>query len=363
MSENPQKLLIIAGGGTGGHVLAGVALAHVWKAKYGPVVFVGARGGMEEKLVPREGFELRLLKTGSLRGVSLLKKIKTYLQLPVAILYSIYLLFRLRPTAVIGVGGYASGPFVLVARICSWLGSIQTAVLEQNVVPGITNRFLGRWVHQVFAAFPGTDKSFPPGKVLITGNPIRSQLVRMPSAIRDPFTLFIFGGSQGALGINSLILGVLPQLSDLLGKIRFIHQTGERDYDRVVRGHADAKSDARVEKFVYDMAGAYSVASLVICRSGSSTLAELAAVGRAAILIPFPLASDNHQEANARLFSDAGAASLMLQGLTTPEQLALKIRGYYENPSQLDSMEEQASRFYHAHAAEEILSQMSRALR
>ena len=207
----------------------------------------------------------------------------------------------------------------------------------------------------VFCAFPGTESQFPArvrnSGVILSGNPVRSQIQRFPSAKRDPFTVFIFGGSQGALGINSLVIEALPYLAALKERLRFIHQTGERDYRTGSGGAFRAGTGARVEKFIYDMANAYRESSLMICRSGSSTLSEIAAVGRAAVLVPFPYASDNHQEKNARIFSDAGAAFLMTQGKAKGEDLAKLIHQCVEDPSRIDQAERAVTAFYRPNAA------------
>lgn len=345
--------LIVAGGGTGGHVLAGVAIADAWKERFGAdsqVVFVGAHGGIEERLVPRAGYPLELLSLGALKRVGLVKTLKTLVQLPISLIRSSLILARVRPVGVIGVGGYASGPVVLMARFLGpFIGSPRTAILEQNAVPGLTNRILGRFVHHVLSAFPG-------GDVIVTGNPVRSTIRPMPSAPRDPYTIFIFGGSQGAVGINTLVLDSLAELGDLKGRLRFIHQTGEKDWQRVVDGYEKAGFTARVEKFIYDMPSAYAEASLLICRAGSSTLAEVAAVGRASVLIPFPYASDNHQEKNARIFVDAGAARLLVQFQSKGSDLARIIREMVEKPSQLEAMEKSAGTFYKPDAAKDVVS-------
>jgi UDP-N-acetylglucosamine--N-acetylmuramyl-(pentapeptide) pyrophosphoryl-undecaprenol N-acetylglucosamine transferase len=362
-TEHPR--LIVAGGGTGGHVLAGVAVADTWKTQNGEkaeVSFVGASGGIEEKLVPRAGYSLELLHLGSLNRVSLTQKIKTILLLPLSFWKSIYILLVQKPDAVLGVGGYASGPLVLTAKLLRLFGltRAKTAILEQNSVPGMTNRLLGRWVDAVFCAFPGTERQFPARarSVILTGNPVRSSMERFPSAPRDPFTVFIFGGSQGALGINTLLIDALPHLADLKGKLRFIHQTGERDFERVKAAHEAAGTGARVEKFIYDMPEAYRQSSLLICRSGSSTLSEIATVGRAAVLVPFPFASDNHQEKNARLFSDAGAAFLMTQTTSKGEDLARVIRESISNPAKIEEMEKAVTAFYRPKAASDIVTEL-----
>jgi UDP-N-acetylglucosamine--N-acetylmuramyl-(pentapeptide) pyrophosphoryl-undecaprenol N-acetylglucosamine transferase len=353
--------LIVAGGGTGGHVLAGVAIADAWRAQYGAqarVVFVGAEGGLEEKLVPRAGYPLHRLKLGALKGVGVAKRVRTLARIPLALASSVVILVRVRPSAVVGVGGYASGPLVLMARFVGWFWGARTAILEQNAVPGLTNRILGRLCHRVFSAFPGVEAGFPGQSVTVTGNPVRAEIRPQPPAARDPFTIFIFGGSQGALGINTLVLDALPHLRDLLPRLRFIHQTGERDFERVRAGHVAAASLAEVEKFVYDMPAAYGRASLLICRAGSGTLSEIAAVRRAAVLVPFPHAADNHQERNARIFVDAGAALLLSQGSARGEDLARIIRSLIEDPAHLVRMESAVAAFHRPDAARDLVRQL-----
>lgn len=369
MVPGTDGILIVAGGGTGGHVLAGVAIADAWRQSRPDgdgVLFVGARGGLEEKLVPRSGYPLELLRLGALNRAGIARKLKTLSLIPVSLLKSALIILRTRPGAVVGVGGYASGPLVLTARILRSLrlSRARTAILEQNSVPGMTNRILGRYVDYVFCAFPGTESRFPAraraNAVILTGNPVRSAMRLMPPATREPFTILITGGSQGAQGINSLVLDALPHLADLLRRIHFIHQTGERDHERVREGHARAGSHARVEKFIHDMPGAYRDACLVICRSGSSTLSELAAVGRASILVPFPYASDNHQETNARVFADAGAAHLLIQGKARGEELADLIRQAINDPAGTERMGQAVTAFHRPLAACDIVDKLRR---
>lgn len=355
MSSGKPKTLIVAGGGTGGHVLAGVAIADAWKQKHGgQAFFVGAKGGIEEKLVPRAGYPLELLELGALKRTSLKRRLKTLVQLPLCFVRSASILLSRRPDAIVGVGGYASGPVLLMARLLGWIWGARVAILEQNAVAGFTNRVLGRFAHRVFLAFPVESSSFSERKVSVTGNPVRNVLKPMPAAPRDPFTIFIFGGSQGAQGINTLVLEALPHLEDLKPRLRFIHQTGEKDHDRVVEGHRAGGTHARVEKFIYDMPTAYAEASLLVCRAGSSTLAEIAAVGRASALVPFPYAADNHQEKNARIFEKAGAARVMVQAQASGAELAGFIREMIENPGAIDGMERAVSEFYRPNAAADI---------
>lgn len=360
-----SKNLIIAGGGTGGHVLAGVAVADAWKKKHGSeaqVIFVGAEGGIEERLVPRAGYPLELLSLGRLNRVSIQERLKTLAQLPVSFFRSAKIIFRVKPVAVLGVGGYASGPLVLIARFLSFFGLTQsrTAILEQNSVPGMTNRILGRLVHQVFSAFPGAEKHFHGAQVVVTGNPVRAAIEEVAAQRRmsagRPFVLFIFGGSQGAQGINTLVLESLPFLKNRISELQIVHQTGERDFERVRQGYAQVGVQARVEKFIFEMPEMYAQASLIICRAGSSTLSEIAAVGRASILIPFPQASDNHQEYNARVFSDVGAAILMIQGRADGAGLSREILELLNHPEKLEAMESKALKFHYPAAAGRIVS-------
>lgn len=357
--------LIIAGGGTGGHVLAGVAVADAWQKQFqgaSGVRFIGSQGGMEERLVPKAGYPLDLLQIGSLNRVSLKRKLKTFYQLPMAFLKSAHILLREKPNAVLGVGGYSSGPVLLMARVLTFLGFLHArlAILEQNSVPGLTNRILGSFVDIVFAAFPGTERHFSKKEVVITGNPIRSTMHLLPSAQRNPFTVFVFGGSQGAQGLNTLVLDALPHLVDLKPRLRWIHQTGEKDFERVQEGYKKAEIQGRIEKFIYDMPAAYGEASLLVCRSGSSTLAEIAAVGRASVLVPLPTAADNHQEHNARVFSDDGAAILFSQVNGTGKELAKIIRTALEQAHDLEAMETKVTRFCQPLAASKIVQNFVR---
>jgi len=357
-----KPTLIVAGGGTGGHVAAGLAIADEWKKRHGEgsVVFVGARGGIEERLVTRAGYPLRLLHLGSLKRVSLARRLRTLLQLPLSLIRSKLWLLAIRPKAVVGVGGYASGPLVLMARLTGFLWGVRVAILEQNAVPGLTNRILGYFAHEVFAAFPGLERSFGSQKLVLTGNPVRESMRFQSPPSLKPFGLFIFGGSQGAQAINTLVIEALPHLKERAAEIRFVHQTGERDHERVAEAYRNGGLEARVEKFIYDMPECYQAASLVICRSGSSTLSEVAAVGRPAILIPFPFAADNHQEHNARIFEKAGAGIVMLQSEASGKMLADLILGLMSGRSgDLSLMSEKARGLHHDRCAALIVDRLS----
>jgi UDP-N-acetylglucosamine--N-acetylmuramyl-(pentapeptide) pyrophosphoryl-undecaprenol N-acetylglucosamine transferase len=353
--------IFFAGGGTAGHIYAGVALADRLKATRPKleVRFVGARGGMEERLVPKAGYPLHLVEIGSFNGAALSKRLKTLFQIPWSFIRSLLWLLKYRPKVVLGVGGYASFPFVLAAGLTSWLWGGHVAILEQNVLPGLTNRILGRVSRRVFAAFPGCEKAFGESKVTVTGNPVRGSIRHLSSASRDPFTVFIFGGSQGAMGINTLVVDALEHLRDSGAKhgvtLRWIHQTGEKDYVRVRSAHEKHATGGRVEKFLYDMPECYAQASLLICRAGSSTLSEIAAVGRASILIPL-VSADRHQEFNAGLFAKIGAAEMRLQKQTTGEELARLILELAKDPARIEAMEKSVTQFARPDAVDRILS-------
>lgn len=353
----PNDRLIVAGGGTGGHILAGVAIADEWVRRTGSnssVLFVGAEQGLEARLVPKHGYALKLLKIGALNRVGLKTRLLTLFQLPLSFLRALLILVTFRPHAVIGVGGYASGPVVLLARILSPFFGFKTAIIEQNSVAGFTNRLLGRTVHHVFCAFKAGAAQFSKEKVIVTGNPIRSSLKLLPPASLEPFTLFVFGGSQGALGINTMILDALPFLKN--HGIRFIHQTGVKDFERVSAGYEREGVPARVEKFIDDMGACYREASLVVCRAGASSMTELASVGRAPIFIPLPTAADNHQEKNAKIFESADASWVVPQGSMTGAGFADLILSLKSNPSKIASVEQRIHSFYQANAAEVIVN-------
>ena len=366
MNSAKARKLLVAGGGTGGHILAGIAIADEWKKQVGAdtraetearVLFVGAEKGLEARLVPKYGYPLQVLKIGALNRVGLKRRLLTLIQLPLSFLKTLGILLAYRPDAVIGVGGYSSGPVVLLARFVGIFWGARTAIIEQNSVAGFTNRMLGKWVHRVFCAFQAATVLFDSKKVLVTGNPIRSSLTKLPPAATDPFTLFVFGGSQGAMGINSLVLDALPFLKG--HAIEFIHQTGVSDYERVVAGYArEGIATARIEKFIDDMGACYARASLVVCRAGASSMSELASVGRAAIFIPLPTAADNHQEKNARIFEQDQAALVVPQGSMTGAQFAERILALKRSPEAIHAIEDRVSRFYRSDSAARIVADL-----
>jgi len=320
--------LLIAGGGTGGHVFPGIALAEevVTRHPKNDVVFVGTARGLEASLVPIAGYPIELIDVRGLKGKGLRGVLSGLFRLPRAFVQSWRILRKWKPDAVVGVGGYASGPVVLAARLMD----IPTAVQEQNAVAGLTNRLLGMVVEVAFTAFPEAERHFPARKVQHLGSPIRRQLLenymRPISKRDDQLRVLVFGGSQGAHSLNMRVIEALPFLADLKDRVSFAHQTGARDREQVEKGYAAVGFAPDVREFITDMSAAYSGTDLVVCRAGATTLAELTVCKKPSILVPFPAAADNHQVVNAQSLVDAGAAVMIEERDLNGELLAAEIR-------------------------------------
>lgn len=348
--------LVITGGGTGGHIFAGVAVAQefVSQSKANEVLFVGSQYGLETRLVPKAGFKLETVKLGKLVGQNALTRAMTLFQIPIAILRCMRILRAFKAEMVVGVGGYAAGPCIVAAKL---LG-IPTGVLEQNSVMGFTNKLSAGLAQHVFLAFDEIPKGAPPEKCVVTGNPARSGL--KPAAVKPtkPFVIFAFGGSQGAGGINKMLLEAAKEFLPMKDDIKIIHQTGEREYESVVKQYAEIGFAAEVHKFIDDMQAMYNRASIVVCRAGSGTICELGATRNAAIFIPFPFAAGNHQEVNARVIERSGAAHVLVQGKSNGSELAAMIRKLMNNPQELEQMRSCMEQFYRPDAARRIVDLM-----
>jgi UDP-N-acetylglucosamine--N-acetylmuramyl-(pentapeptide) pyrophosphoryl-undecaprenol N-acetylglucosamine transferase len=336
--------VLIAGGGTGGHLFPGIALAEevVTRHHKNEVVFVGTERGLEAKVVPQAGFPLEFIKVKGLKGKGLGQLLLGLLALPLAFIESFRILKKHKPDVVVGVGGYASGPVVMAA----WMVGIPTAVQEQNALPGMTNKILGKFAKVVFTAFEEARRFFPEGKVQLVGNPIRRKL--MDNYLRshvahERFSVLVFGGSLGAKGLNQRVVEALDSLVDLKGQLNFLHQTGKNDLEMVRKGYADRGFQAEVVEFIDDMSAAYARADLVVCRAGATTLAELTVCKKASILVPFPYATDDHQAVNARALVEAGAAVMFREAELTGQKLAEQIRLLKTDPVRLKQMEKKAA--------------------
>ena len=348
--------VMIAGGGTGGHLFPGIALAEEVSTRHhkNSVVFVGTDRGLESRIVPAAGYTLEVIPASrGLKGMGLLRLLQGLVTLPLAVLAAWRILRRYRPDVVVGVGGYASFPVVFAA----WLQRLPTCIQEQNALPGLTNKLLGRIAKVVFISFEDARHYFPAGKVQLIGNPIRAKLMDnylRSRAAHAKFTVLVFGGSLGATRVNQLTLEALDHLGDFKDSFHFVHQTGKSDLEKVRQGYAARGFEAEVLEFIDDMSAAYAGADLVVCRAGATTVAELTVCKKAAILIPYPFATDNHQEVNARSLVEAGAALMFRESELTGELLATNIRGLKESPDRLKRMERQAGLLGRPEAAKEL---------
>jgi UDP-N-acetylglucosamine--N-acetylmuramyl-(pentapeptide) pyrophosphoryl-undecaprenol N-acetylglucosamine transferase len=345
--------LLIAGGGTGGHLYPGIAIAEEVTAAGGEVLFAGTKRGLETKLVPAAGFRLELLDVSGLKGKSPRALAAGLARLPRALFQAFSILRAFRPDLVLGVGGYASGPVVLVAALLRY----PTAIQEQNSRPGITNRILARLARRVFVAFEETRRFFPPKKLRLAGNPVRRRFLDAAAAASGASdTLLIVGGSQGSHAVNELASEAVRLLRARGRAVRVVHQTGPGDEARARQAYADL--DVEVRAYIDDMPAALAGAALVVGRAGALTLAELAIAARPAILIPLPTAADDHQTANARELERAGAAVVLAQRGTSAVDLANAVDSLLGDPSRRASMAEAMRKLARPGATREIVEEL-----
>ncbi|MGB2607295.1 MAG: undecaprenyldiphospho-muramoylpentapeptide beta-N-acetylglucosaminyltransferase [Candidatus Sulfotelmatobacter sp.] len=354
---------ILAGGGTGGHVIPALAIANELKKSYGAeVLFIGTARGIENRLVPAAGYPLQLVRVGALKNVSLMTRAKTAFDLPRAVWDAARMLNEFAPDVVIGVGGYASGPAMLAAVV----KHIPTLAFEPNVVPGFANRAVAKFVSGAAVHFEETAKYFRHAEV--TGVPVRQAFFEIPVLSNKTRggtpTLLVFGGSQGAHAINEAMIRCLPELQRQAPGIHIIHQTGERDYNDALaayRGRTSASGEAaEVFKFIEDMPAAFARADLVVCRSGASTVAEITAAAKPAIFVPFPRAADDHQRVNAEALAREGAAVLVEESKLEGVWLAETIAALLGDQRRLQSMSQAARSLAHPNAARDIAAMAAR---
>jgi UDP-N-acetylglucosamine--N-acetylmuramyl-(pentapeptide) pyrophosphoryl-undecaprenol N-acetylglucosamine transferase len=349
---------ILAGGGTGGHVIPALAIANELKKSYGAeVLFIGTARGIENRLVPAAGYPLQLVRVGALKNVSLMRRAKTAFDLPRAVWSAGRMLNEFAPDVVIGVGGYASGPAMLAAVV----KHIPTLAFEPNVVPGFANRAVARFVSGAAVHFEETAKYFRHAEV--TGVPVRQAFFEIPALEVNKKrggapTVLVFGGSQGAHAINEAMIRCLPELRRQAPGIHIIHQTGERDYNDALAAYqsliSTAGESAEVFKFIEDMPAAFARADLLVCRSGASTVAEITAAGKPAIFVPFPRAADDHQRVNAEALARSGAAVVVEESKLEGVWLAETIAALLGDSSRLVRMSEAARELAHPNAARDI---------
>jgi UDP-N-acetylglucosamine--N-acetylmuramyl-(pentapeptide) pyrophosphoryl-undecaprenol N-acetylglucosamine transferase len=348
--ENRLRVLI-AGGGTGGHVIPALAIARELRDGHGAEVrFVGTARGLETRLVPEAGFPLELIRVGQLKGVSLATRARTLFDLPLGVMRCVELLRSFRPDVVVGVGGYASGPAMMAAILLR----IPTLAFEPNAVPGLANRLVGKWVNAAAVNFEESRRFFRGARV--TGTPVRPEFFEVSKTIPET-RLLVFGASQGARVFNELVPKIMGRLLEALPELDVVHQTGARHGESTVETYKRLGvgfERVLVTPYLDDMPKQFGDADLILCRSGASSVAELAAAGKAAVLVPFPLAADDHQRKNADAFVAAGAAELIVEAELSEERLLGALRELLGDDARRAEMGRRARGLAHPEAVREI---------
>lgn len=342
--------VLIADGGTGGHIFPAIAIADELKRRkeVDSVLFTGTPFGLESEIVPKHGYDLRLINIGGLIGKGVMTRVKTLARLVPAYFESLRIIRDFKPGVVIGFGAYASGPVIVAA----WSGGVPVLLVEPNAVPGFTNRVASKMAKKVAVPYEDRTGTFH-GKAVITGTPVRP-LARKP-VTKDRFTFGIFCGSQGSVAINNTLIAALPQLAKHKDELHVIHQTGQKDYERVRSEYEKTAPFFEVIPFVHDVEGFYSRCDLLLCRAGAVTLAEVTALGMPAILVPLPTATHNHQEQNARRLHEAGAARMILQKDLTVEVLWKELETLMTSPQSLEAMSEASKKMGKPDATQRIV--------
>ena len=358
MAEGKRGLrVLIAGGGTGGHIIPALAIARELEDRFqAEVRFVGTSRGLETRLVPAAGYRLELIPVGQLKNVSLMTKLRTLLDLPLGVARCFALLREFKPHVVVGVGGYASGPAMLAAI----LSRVPTLAFEPNAAPGLANRLIGKRVSAAAVNFPPAAAWFRNAQV--TGIPVRLEFFDIqPRPAGGSLRLLVFGGSQGGRVLNEQMAAIAPRLLEALPTLTILHQAGSRLAEQTRADYAASGALAdrwQVEPFLEEMPAQFALADLILARSGASTVAELAAAGKPALLIPFAAAADDHQRRNAEVLVDAGAAVMLLEQDATADRLLDMLLGLLGDPDQLHAMGEKARSLAHPDAARRIADQI-----
>ena len=359
--------LIVAGGGTGGHLFPGIAVAEEFLSRNtaNQVLFVGSERGIEARAIPRLGYRLELISAAGVRGKGSIAKLKAFIMLLNGYAQSRKILRQFKPDLVLGVGGYASLPMVLAAN---GMG-IPRYIHEQNALPGMSNKVLSKVANRVFISLEESAQFFPKNSTLLTGNPLRKQILEMltketvPQGTEGRFNLFIFGGSQGARALNLALPQAVAQLSpEERNQLAIIHQTGEADLQQVQAAYRAIDCIADVRPFIDDMATAYRSADLIVCRAGATTIAEVTALGKACLFVPFPHATDDHQRKNAEALLKKGACELLLEQEIGKGRLAGAISRLMQNRDELKQIGVRAGELARIDAAQVIVDDMLKGL-
>lgn len=338
----------MAGGGSGGHVIPSLAVARELRDRGHECVFIGTRNGFEARLAPAAGFPIEYIEIGGLNRVGLARLLRTLAQLPLSVVRARSYLRRIRPGAIFSMGGYAAGP---VTAAGWWLG-IPIIIMEPNAMPGVANRWIGRFASRALLNFKEAARFFPKGKSEVTGLPVRPEFFAIPEkAAGERITILVTGGSQGSRTLNNASVESWRYFRDAGFPVYFIHQTGRTMHDQIAREFGNAGLEGEVVPFIDDMPAAFARADLIVCRAGAGALAELAAAGKPSILVPLPTAADNHQFHNAQAFERAGAARLALDRDMNGPKLFEEVRALSADRQALARMGEQARTFAHPGAA------------
>jgi len=367
-SMNRALRIVMAGGGTGGHLFPGIAIAREFIARNSAsrIIFVSSGNRLEKAVLSKAGFELRSIQVAGIKGRGVWNQIKSVMKIPGATLAAMGLLKQISPDLTVGLGSYSAGPVVIGA----WLMRIPIAIHEQNILPGITNRILARFADRIYISFENTKSRLNPQKACWTGNPVRQELLESAGRPKDGtaqdnrqsrFTVLIIGGSQGAHRINMAMIETLEHLHNA-ERLHFVHQTGEADEAAVSSAYRENNVSAKAQSFFDDMAEQYRQADLIICRAGATTVAEITALGKAAIFVPFPYAADDHQTLNAADLAYDGAAELITEQDLNAKLLSAKIKQYMEHPEALESMAARAKSYGKPEAAKNIVDDCYRLL-
>ena len=355
MRVERKTYVMIAAGGTGGHVFPGIALAEERKgqAPKATVVFAGTERGMEARIIPKRGFPLILLRSHSIKDKRGLAKLASAVMIPLSIMRSIAIMISERPQVFIGIGGYAAGPL----SIAAWITRVPVVLIEPNAIPGMTNRILKRFAKRIFVSFVDAKEALG-SKAVLTGTPVRREILEVRHGERhsdERMRIFVFGGSQGARSINRAMVEALRHLGDTVRGISVIHQTGSSDDAAgIAKAYEDAGVSAEVFPFTDRIWECYERTDLVVARAGANTVAELSALGIPSILVPYPYAADDHQRANALCLARAGGAVVISDKEFTGERVASEIRSLIEDADRLESMRRGALGFGRPDAARNI---------
>jgi UDP-N-acetylglucosamine--N-acetylmuramyl-(pentapeptide) pyrophosphoryl-undecaprenol N-acetylglucosamine transferase len=346
--NDDAPLFVMAGGGTGGHVIPAIAVAREVRRMGKRILFVGTERGVESRLVPAAGFRLEKIRVGGIKNLGIATRIVSVWRLVSETAGQMSRFREWKPAAVFSMGGYVAGPPVLAAL----LRGVPVVVMEPNAVPGFTNRHIARWVKRALISFDETARFFPKGRTELTGLPVREEFFAVRQRSEGEFTVLITGGSQGSRTLNEAARQSWPLFREARPRVRFIHQTGAPMYDAIAAGFRDSGLAGEVAPFIADMAGAFAEADLVICRSGAGAVSELAAAGKPSILIPFPFAADQHQLKNAQAFKRVGAARMSLDRDWNGRRMFEIVRELAEDRARLGVMGDAARKLAHPEAAQ-----------